>query len=174
MTARWRSLAIHCRERGWSKARAIYELQNGLPYRFVPPLPPGCSVVWSDFNVTHGFNVETGDLTLATGVFGLVEGGGSPPYGIDSVTVRIEVDAAPASHAEEPSPPAYAPAVSAPAASPAPTRKVSEADVRDAVRAIVDEHPPGIPPLDEESFLGAVEGRLGVPVSRERILAARD
>ena len=28
--------AILCRERGWAKSRALYELQNGLPYRTFP------------------------------------------------------------------------------------------------------------------------------------------
>jgi hypothetical protein len=34
---RWRSLNAHCRELHWSKPRAIYELQNGLPFRTIPP-----------------------------------------------------------------------------------------------------------------------------------------
>ena len=35
--ATWRSLGTLCRERDWSRPRAIYELQNGLPFRTVPP-----------------------------------------------------------------------------------------------------------------------------------------
>jgi hypothetical protein len=35
--ALWRSLGTVCRERDWSRPRAIYELQNGLPFRTVPP-----------------------------------------------------------------------------------------------------------------------------------------
>jgi hypothetical protein len=80
-----RSLGIYCRERGWSKPRALYELQNGLPFRTVPPLPPGVSIDWHNPNVTHGLNVETGDLKLILGV------SGGPGLGFDTLTVSIEV-----------------------------------------------------------------------------------
>jgi len=80
--ATWRSLALVCRERGWSKARAVYALQNGLPYRTVPP---GHTIDWHNPNVTHGLNVETGDLPLILGVFG------GPGVGFDTRIVSIEV-----------------------------------------------------------------------------------
>ena len=80
-----RSLGIYCRERGWSKPRALYELQNGLPFRTVPPLPPGVSIDWHNPNVTHGLNVETGDLKLILGV------SGGPGLSFDTLTVSIEV-----------------------------------------------------------------------------------
>jgi hypothetical protein len=35
--ATWRSLGTLCRECDWSRPRAIYELQSGLPFRTVPP-----------------------------------------------------------------------------------------------------------------------------------------
>jgi len=98
MNATRRSLSIVCRERGWSKARAVYELQNGLPYQTVPPLPQGYSIDWRDPDVTYGLNVETGDLTLILGVFG------GPGLGLDTLTVSIEV--LPPAEAEAPAPPA--------------------------------------------------------------------
>jgi hypothetical protein len=101
MTATWRSLGAHCRALGWSKPRAIYELQNGLRYRTVPPLPPGNVVDWHDSDITHSFNVETGDLTLILGVFG------GPGLGFDTLTVSIEVLSP--TDAKVPSPPADAP-----------------------------------------------------------------
>src|SRR5262245_56918902 len=41
--ATWRTLGTLCRERDWSKPRALYELQNGLPYRTIPP---GHTIDW--------------------------------------------------------------------------------------------------------------------------------
>ena len=66
------------------------------------------------------------------------------------------------------------PSAEAPAASPVPPRKVSEAELRDAVRVIVEKHPPDTLPLDEEEFHQRVETQLGVQIARERFLAARD
>jgi len=102
--ATWRSLGILCRERGWSKSRALHELQNGLPYQTVPPLPSGRSIDWRNPNVAYGLNVETVDLTLVLGAFG----GGV--LGCDTLTVSIEVlpPAAP-TDAELPAPSATAP-----------------------------------------------------------------
>jgi hypothetical protein len=99
--ATWRSLSTHCRALGWSKSRALYELQQGLPYRTVPPLPPGYSIDWRNSNVTHSLNVETGDLMLILGVFG------GPGLGFDTLTVSIEVLSP--TDAEVPSPSADAP-----------------------------------------------------------------
>ena len=59
-------------------------------------------------------------------------------------------------------------------ASPAPPKHVSEADLRRAVKAIVENHPPGSPPLNEESLCDEVERRLGVQLARDRVLAARN
>jgi hypothetical protein len=80
--ATWGSLSTHCRALGWSKSRAIYELQNGLRYRTVPP---GHVVDWHNHDIAHNLNVETGDLTLILGVFG------GPGVGFDTLTVSIEV-----------------------------------------------------------------------------------
>jgi hypothetical protein len=81
--ATWRSLALLCRERGWSKSRAVYELQNGLSYR---TFPPGHAIDWHNPNLTHGLNVETGEVVLLRGV--LETGAG---LGYDAVTVSLEV-----------------------------------------------------------------------------------
>ena len=67
-----------------------------------------------------------------------------------------------------------APSANAQAASPAPPKLVSEAALRDAVRAIVEKHPPGTLPPDEEEFRRQVETQLGVQIARERVQAARD
>jgi hypothetical protein len=67
-----------------------------------------------------------------------------------------------------------APSASAPAASPALARQVSKADLRRALLAIVKNHPPGNPPLNEESLCDEVERRLGVQLARDRVLAARN
>jgi hypothetical protein len=60
------------------------------------------------------------------------------------------------------------PSAEAPAALPVPPKKVSEADVRKAIQSIVKEHPPGRPPLDEESLVKEVERRVDARLARER------
>src|SRR5262245_17435824 len=80
-----RSLAIYCRERGWSKQRAIHEIQNGLHWRTMPPGHEH-EIDWDAFETQHNLNMETGELS---------------PVGPDWLTVAIEVDDAPL-----PSPPA--------------------------------------------------------------------
>jgi hypothetical protein len=80
--ATWRSLSTLCRERDWSKPRALYELQNGLRYRTVPP---GHVVDWRDPTVERSLDVEASTVTLVLGVFG--DGG----LGVDVRTVGIEV-----------------------------------------------------------------------------------
>jgi hypothetical protein len=104
--ATWRSLALLCRERGWSRSRAVYELQNGLPHRFVPALPPRVSIDWHDPDVELCLNVETGDLTLMRGVL-FAEGQTCFVLGPDTLTVGIEV--LPPTDAEMPSSPMDAP-----------------------------------------------------------------
>ena len=101
----WRSLGILCRELGWSKSRAVYELRNGLRHRTIPP---GQVIDWHNSNVTHSLNVETGEVMLVRGVLE-VEGALAP----DTLTVSIEVlpptDAGvPSAPADAPTPPASA------------------------------------------------------------------
>jgi hypothetical protein len=92
--ATWRTLSTHCRALGWSKSRAVYELQNGLPHRTIPP---GHTIDWHNPDIAHTLDVETGDLTLILGAFG------GPGLGFDTLTVSIEVLAP--TDAEVPSPP---------------------------------------------------------------------
>ena len=96
MDATWRSLTILCRERGWSKSRALYELQNGLPYR---TFPPGHVIDWHNPDVTRSLNAETGEVVLVRGVLETEAG-----LGFDTLTVSLEVQ--PPSDAEMSSPPA--------------------------------------------------------------------
>ena len=62
--ATWGTLGAVCRERGWPKSRAVYELQNGLPYR---TFPPGHVIDWHN-PLTHGLSTETGEVMLVRGV----------------------------------------------------------------------------------------------------------
>jgi hypothetical protein len=76
-----------------------------------------------------------------------------------------------------PSPPMGAEAPAPPATSllPAsPPKKVSEADLRDCLLAIVNEHPKDTPPPDEETLHAAMELRLGTPLGRNRVREIRD
>jgi hypothetical protein len=163
--ATWRTLGTLCRERDWSRPRLFRELQNGLRTR---TFPEGHVINWHDLNVRHALNVEASTLP-----FGYVSASGmgtadsswaiQEPIGIEVLPPDAPADA------EAPAPPA-----NAPAASPAPPKKISEADVRDAVLAIVREHPQGSPPLDEGSLHKEVERRVEMPLARERVLAARN
>jgi hypothetical protein len=80
--ATWQTLGTLCRERDWSKPRALYELQNGLRYRTVPP---GHVIDWHDPTVQRDLILEASEVTLILGVFG---GGG---LGFDHLAVGIEV-----------------------------------------------------------------------------------
>jgi hypothetical protein len=96
--ATWRSL---CRALDWSKSRAVYELQNGLPHRTVPPL--GHAIDWHDPEVQRSLDVTTSEVTIARALE-VVKGEGDIAFiwpGTERLTVGIEVLAL--------SPPAHAP-----------------------------------------------------------------
>src|SRR5262245_54637123 len=99
---RWRSLGTLCRELDWSEPRALYELQNGLRYRTIPP---GHAVDWHNLDVQRSLDVQASKITLTLGVFG------GPGLGIDRLTLGIEV--LPPTDAEMPSPPEDTPEASA-------------------------------------------------------------
>jgi hypothetical protein len=71
--ATWRTVGTLCRERDWSKRRLIYELENGLPYRTVPP---GWRIDWSDDSVWPYFNIEASEISIG---YGTVLGAIVPP-----------------------------------------------------------------------------------------------
>jgi hypothetical protein len=216
----WRSLGTLCRERDWSKPRAIYELQNGLRFRTIPPGHEP-KIDWHDPSVLERLDLAASELSYASPqrikasmgqaearVMQGAEAGRQnairdlQSYGIDPSSGRyaaldnasrvqagaaaagagnqqrmadiafdltLGIEVMPPVDAEVPSPP-----VAAAAALPAPPKMVSEAALRGAVRAIVEKHPPGTLPLDEETLHRQVETQLEVQVSRERVLAARD
>jgi hypothetical protein len=61
-TTTWRSLGALCRERDWSRPRAIYELRNGLRYRTVPPGHEH-EIDWHASWVPQGLDLETSELS---------------------------------------------------------------------------------------------------------------
>jgi hypothetical protein len=63
--ATWQTPATLCRERDWSRSRLIERLQNGLPYRTIPP---GYVIDWHDpLRVQRNLNVETGEVSFLVG-----------------------------------------------------------------------------------------------------------
>jgi hypothetical protein len=92
--ATWRTFGTLCRERDWSRQRLLYELQNGLPCRTVPP---GHTVDWHHPDVV--LDVQTSEVTYTRG--GVQTEGVT---GFDRPTVGIEV--LPPTDAEAPAPPA--------------------------------------------------------------------
>jgi len=154
--ATWRKLGTLCRELDWSRSRLIHELQRGLRYR---TFPEDHAINWDDPAVRLALDVEASTLPRGyASVLGLA----------NSWTIQeaIGIEVLP--------PDAPPHSANAPAASQVPPRKVSEADVRKALLAIVEEHPPGSSPLDEESLCSEVERRVGAQLARDRVLAARN
>jgi hypothetical protein len=82
---RRRSLSTHCRECDWSRPRAIYELQNGLPFRTVPPGHEH-EIDWHDPNQLSRFDLSASTMEIWQGA-AAVEGTVAPCF----LTVGIEV-----------------------------------------------------------------------------------
>ena len=167
--ATWRTTGAFCRERGWSKARLLYELQNGLPYR---TFPPGHAFDWSDPYLEPYLNVEASEISFPSGVVmsaindavAVITGRPRPPKrrsALEGITLGIEVlpPGAPAD-ADVPSPSAEAPA--------APQRKPpSIKALQDCILAIREDWT-GAPP-DRDKLRELVENRLNRPVGRDHV-----
>jgi hypothetical protein len=166
--ATWRSLGAHCRELGWSKRRVMSELQQGMPYRTIPP---GHVIDWHHPVSAQTLALETSEVTIFA-----VEG-----YEVfNSVTVGVEV-LPPAVLAVNPywlgSPSFGSPPLSVTASAAHPTPRagnVSGADLRACILAIKTEHPRNNPPLEEEALIAEVERRFETTIPRDRIRQARD
>lgn len=158
MNATWRTLGTLCRSLDWSEPRLVHELQNGLPYRTVPP---GHIIDWHDPNVLRSLEVKASTVTLD---HVRVSGEGRVSFfGAYREVIGIEVlppDALPA-----PTPP---PSVSQ--AAP-PPRKVSAAEVERCFRDIVKEHPND--PLSEPELFAEMKRRLGASPGRNRLRQLR-
>jgi hypothetical protein len=96
---RWRSLNAHCRELHWSKPRAIYELQNGLPFRTIPPGHEH-EIDWHDRSQLSHFDLSASTMKIWQGV---AESATAPLF----LTVGIEV--LPPDDAEVSTPPTASP-----------------------------------------------------------------
>jgi len=179
--ATWRTLGTLCRELGWSVQRLLYELHNRrVRYRTIPE---GYVIDdWLDPYLRPYLNVEASEISIPSGVVvgaindavAVITGRPPPPKRrseLEGMTIGIEVlpPGAQPADADVPSP-----SVDAPVASLVPPRKVSEADLRKALLAIVKEHPPDSLPPDEETLHKEVERRLDALLARDRVLAARD
>ena len=146
--ATWHTLGRLCWDLDWSPTRLLYELQNGLQYRTVPP---GHVIDWHDRRVPYNFNVEASKVTI-------FESRGW-------LTLGVEV--LPPTDPEVP-----APSVNIPAASPAPPRRVSEAELRKGLQHLAEHHPAGTRPLDAETVHKMMETHFGVSIERDRIRQA--
>jgi hypothetical protein len=145
--ATWQAIGAYCRERGWSKQRAIWEIQEGG--LIVRTMPPGHEheIDWHGIWTASQFNLETSTVN---------------PVGRDLLAVEIEV-----------MPAADVAPIEAPMAAASPLRKnVSEAALRNCILAIQTERPND--PPDEDDFWKMVESRLGATIPRDRIRQARD
>jgi hypothetical protein len=89
MNATYRSPSALCRELDWSKPRLLYELENGLRYRTVPP-GHEAEVHWNSPSVQHSFDLEAGTVTITRGVSSAT-GETCFVLGLDTLTVGIEV-----------------------------------------------------------------------------------
>jgi hypothetical protein len=155
--ATWRSAGALCREFDWSKRRLIYELENGLPYRTIPP---GWTIDWHDDYVWPYFNVEAGAISIPYGM-GFAAIVPPPPKTFWDRGVTLGIEVLPPTDAEVP-----APLANTPAALPTP-RRPSDAAVEQCFRGIMKERPDD--PPDEKDMLAEMKGRLGAPPGRERV-----
>jgi hypothetical protein len=159
--ATWRSTGTLCRERDWSKRRLLFELENGLPYRTIPP---GWTIDWSDDLVWPLLDIEASEISKPYGrmlpaivpptpkSFRALEAG---------LTLGIEVLPPGASaDADVPSPSAAAPAP--------PQRKTpSIKSLQDCILAIKKDWMDA--PPDRDKLRELVETRLNRPVGRDLV-----
>jgi len=108
MNVTWRTLGTHCRELDWSKQRLLHELQNGLPYRTIPP---GHVIDWHHPDVQRSLDVERSEVMINAGGVLFEKAEGAFILGLDCPTVGVEV--LPPTDAEMPSPPEDTPEASA-------------------------------------------------------------
>jgi hypothetical protein len=167
--ATWRTTGAFCRERGWSKARLLYELQNGLPYR---TFPPGYTFDWSDPYLKPYLNVEASEISFPSGVVmgaindavAVITGKPRPPKrrsALEGMTLGIEVlpPGAPAD-ADAPPPSADAPA-------PPQRKPPSIKSLQDCILAIREGWTSS--PPDRDKLRELVESRLNRPVGRDLV-----
>jgi len=166
--ATWCSLSTLGRERDWSKRRLLHELQNGLRHRIVPPeaVPPGYVLDWRNPAVEDSLNVETSEVRLVE-VLPSGSGGAGTYFLALGIEVLPPTNASPASSPSLPSP--VATSSSPPTL---PRKNVSEAELRQRLLDIVENHPPGSPPLDAETLWTVLETRLGASLARDRFRQA--
>jgi hypothetical protein len=170
MDATWRKTSTLCRELDWSRRRLIHELQNGLPYRTIPP---GHTIDWHDPNVVDSLDVEASEVSFYHEKLAREQsysGPGLVILGLVLVTVGIEVLPPTDAPAAAPSPPS--PVAASSSLPTSPRKNVSEAELRNCILTIKAERPND--PPDEEELWMEVERRLNATVSRERIRQVRD
>jgi hypothetical protein len=145
--ATWCSLGKLCRDCDWSRPRAIYELQNGLRFRTVPPGYEH-KIDWEDRRL-H-LNLETSEVSSEFL---------SPicTVGIEVLPPSDETDDAASRAPDLPTPPA--------------AKNVSTAALRDCLLAIMDEHPDD--PPGDDALVAEIETRLDASVARDRVRDVR-
>jgi hypothetical protein len=146
-----------CDEHGWPLRRLLFELRQGTVRCRTYP---AASIDWWAPNIeAHLDALARGEVT----VYWKDPKSGAWVGREETVAVEIlplQAAALPSSSAD------------APADAPVPPRKVSDADLRRAVLAMVAEFPPGHRPPAEESAQEEVERRLGASVERDRFRQA--
>jgi hypothetical protein len=167
--ATWRGVGYVSREQGWSKPRAVNELQNGLRFQTVPE-GHELKIDWHSSDQLALFDLDTSTIKIWDRV---AEGALAPCF----LTVGIEVLFPPPdvrSAPPEPAPPAV------PERKPKPKRKPkrkpapkrpSDAAVKKCLDDIIQEYPDG--PSGERWLLTEMENRLGAPPGRARVRILR-
>ena len=159
--ATWHSPGALCRERGWTPARLVYELQNGLPYRRIPPRDDDPPIDWADPEALRTLDLERGEVSVPEGEavrdFGSVIVFGTG-YCVVAFEVALPTDASPVA---APTPPVAAPT--------SPRKNVSAAERERCFREIMAERPNN--PPDEEWMLAEMKKRLGASPGREEVRA---
>jgi hypothetical protein len=180
--ATWHWLDDARREPGWPRGRILDEIKaRRLPWRgYVSGMGFVTSDAFYAFYPDGSIEKVTADWD-GNELIIVVLDNQFHPHTVEGVEVLLPTDASRASSA----PPAEAP--SAPSAPFAPSRnKVSNADMRDCLLAIIKDHadgklivrdaviPRGSPPLDEETLQKEMEHRLDARLERDRVRELRD
>jgi hypothetical protein len=164
--ATWQRTGVFCDERGWSKARLVWELVENkrVLFRTVPPRRES-EIDWHDPHVQESLDVDASQVSTFDEERARAEscsGRGIVFVSDGAETFDIEVSLPPLDAALERKPKPKP----KPKRKPAP-RRPSDAAVEQCLCGIMQEYPDG--PRSESWLLTEMKARLGAPPGRERV-----
>jgi hypothetical protein len=153
MTVTWRSLGGYCRERDWSKPRALSELRNGLRCRVVfedGRVRELQTDDWRDPNVRNSLDIQASTVRL----YGMISDDGVVGFHFDTVGVEVLPPGGKEKRRRRPR-------------TQQRPKRPSDASVERCFRAIMKDRPDD--PPDETWLLAEMKQRLSAPPGRARV-----